>query len=116
VVSAKKRQSAYLVWGAATVKPTQAVSGLGENLESDESVSRICLIDLQGYKGDGGITFCKDASLLFQYDWRRCCYKYSDDYEARYQQYIKTIMSLYGPTMEKCEACTMKGDETLEMP
>jgi tRNA A37 threonylcarbamoyladenosine synthetase subunit TsaC/SUA5/YrdC len=115
VVSGPNRQSAYLVWKGTTVKPTQAVSGLGENLESDESVSRICGIKLQRDEGGREYTFCKVASHLFEYDSRRSCYRYSDKYEVRYREYIKTIMNGNGPAIEKCAACDMKRDETPEM-
>lgn len=64
VVSTQRRQSAYLVWGEKTVKQTQAVSGLGKNLESDETVSRICSIKLQGYKGDIECQFCRGPDPL----------------------------------------------------
>jgi hypothetical protein len=115
VVSGQKRQSAYLVWERMTIEPTQAVSGLGRNLESDNSVSRICRINLQGYKDDIGVIFCKDASFLFQYDWDRSCYNDSDQYEAHYRKYITTINNRNGKTIEECRACNMKRIETPEM-
>jgi hypothetical protein len=89
-VSALGRQSAYLVWRETTLRQTQAVSGLGRNLKSAESVSRICSIKLQDYRGDIGFQICREHSSLFVYDHSKSCYKYAKTM-SRFTKSTRTI-------------------------
>jgi hypothetical protein len=118
VVSGQKRQSAFLVWGEDTIKLTEAIVGLGQNLESDESVSSICHIDLQLQRCKGIIraNFHRHPYALYRHDSLQSCYRYAGNYEEEYQRYLTTALEeRTGPTKRKCEACIMKGDETPDM-
>ena len=115
VVSDQKRQSAYLVWGEDEIKITESIVGLGQNLESDESVSSICHIDLQlyRYKGIVRANFHRHPYALYKYDSLQSSYRYADNYDEEYRKYLTTALDERpGPNTRKCEACIMKGDET----
>lgn len=104
-VSAIGRQSAFLVWGETTVRQTQTVAGLGRNLKSAESVSRICTITLQDYMGNRPFQICRENSLLFEYDYSQSCYKYAKNYERIHKNY-KDIIENREDII--CEGCGMK--------
>jgi hypothetical protein len=56
-----------------------------------------------------------EAAHLFEYDEPQSCYRYAKKYESSYRGNIEDIVTRNGPAIQKCEACSVKGDETGDM-
>lgn len=105
------RQSSYLVYGERQLR-VAGVHGLGRNLDSDESVSRVCCLQFSR----GGVLL-SNGPYCFEPDPSGIGYRYVSDYKILFQHLnLEKSKRFYNPLLEKyrCKACSLKGDATFD--
>jgi hypothetical protein len=108
---AEGRRSSYLVYGERQLR-VAGVHGLGRNLDSDESVSRVCCLQFSR----GGVLL-SNGPYCFEPDPSGIGYRYVSDYKMLFQYHnLEKSKRYYNPLLEKyrCKACSLKGDATFD--